>query len=391
MAALGLAFWLGHRTGIAVRPSREPTFTRITFGQGIVWAARFAPDAKTVVYSAAWDGEPVRLYTTHTDHPESTPLSLPDAHLLSVSGAGELAVSLGHRFEGWMGEGTLARTPLLGGGARPVLEGVREADWTPDGSELAIVRRVGGLERLEFPPGKVLYETGGFVSHIRFSPKGDRIAFADHPLFADDIGSLSVVDLGGHRTVLTTENRAALRGLAWSPAGDEIWFTAAKSSEDMAVWAIDLHGRERLLLSGPTGLLLYDVSRDGRLLIGRETSLRHVEALAPGQHTAPRLLDPVELDEPWPLRRRERPPRHRSERRRLRGLPASPRRLASRPARRGRRLRPLSRRTLRPRPHAHAAAARFSSTPRGPAPHGSCRTPRGSSSTPRAGSPTAGS
>jgi hypothetical protein len=56
----------------------------------------------------------------------------------------------------------------------------------------------------------------------------------------------------------------------------------AKSNEDMSVWAIDLQGRERLLLSGPTGLLLYDVSRDGRLLIGRETSLRHVEALLPG-------------------------------------------------------------------------------------------------------------
>jgi len=282
VAMLGLAFWLGHRRGVAVRPSREPRFTRITFGQGTVWAARFAPDGKTVVYSAAWDGEPIRLYATRTDHPESTPLSLPDAQLLSISGAAELAVSLGHRYEGWMGEGTLARTPLLGGGARPVLEGVREGDWTPDGSDLAVVRRVGGLERLEFPPGKVLYETGGFVSHVRFSPKGDLIAFADHPLFADDIGSLSVIDLGGRRTVLTKESRAALRGLAWSPAGDEVWFTAAKSNEDMAVWAVDLQGRERLLLSGPTGLLLFDVSRDGRLLIGRETSLRHVEALLPG-------------------------------------------------------------------------------------------------------------
>ena len=282
LTALAFAFWLGHRTGIAARSSHEPTFTRIAFGQGTVWAARFAPDGKAVVYSAAWDGEPIRLYTTRTDHPESTPLSLPDAHLLSISSAGELAVSLGHRYEGWMGEGTLARTPLLGGGARPVLEGVREADWTPNGSDVAVVRRVGGLERLEFPPGKVLYETGGFVSHIRFSPQGDRIAFADHPLFADDIGSVSVVDLSGHRTVLTREDRSGLRGLAWSPAGDEVWFTAAKANANMSVWSVDLQGRERLLLSGPTGLLLYDVSRDGRLLLGRETSLRHVEALLPG-------------------------------------------------------------------------------------------------------------
>ena len=205
-----------------------------------------------------------------------------------------------------------------------MLDGVREADWAPDGSDFAVVRRVEGLERLEFPPGKVLYETSGFVSHIRFSPKGHLIAFADHPLFADDIGSLSVVDLGGRRTVLTKEHRAALRGLAWSPAGDEIWFTAAKSSEDMSVWAVDLQGRERLLLAGPTGLVLYDVSRDGRLLLGRETSLRHVEALLPGQRSAPRLLDPLQLDGPGHVRRRERPRRHRPERRGLRRLPARP-------------------------------------------------------------------
>ena len=282
LAALGLGFLVGRRSSTGARVTQEPNFTRLTFAQGMVWAARFAPDGNTVVYAAAWDGEPIRLYSTRVDHPESAPLTLPDAQLLAVSGSGELAVSLGHRFEGWMGEGTLARTPLLGGGARPVLEGVREADWAPGGAELAIVRRVAGVERLEYPPGKVLYETGGFVSHMRFSPKGDRIAFVDHPLYADDIGSVNVVDLGGRRTPLLGENRAALRGLAWSPSGDEVWFTAAKANEDMAFWAVDLRGRERLLLAAPTGLVLLDVARDGRILIGRETSLRHVEALLPG-------------------------------------------------------------------------------------------------------------
>ena len=122
VAALGtvlaLGFWLGGRAGVAVRTVGEPSFARLTFSQGSVWAARFAPDGKTVVYSAAWDGQPIRLFTTRTDSTESTPLNLPDAHLLSVSSSGELAVSLGHRYEGWMGEGTLARTPLLGAGGR---------------------------------------------------------------------------------------------------------------------------------------------------------------------------------------------------------------------------------------------------------------------------------
>ena len=280
--ALAAGFWLGRHAGGPSKAGPEPAFARLTFGQGTIWAARFAPDGKTVVYAAAWDGGPIRLFQTHTDGLESAPLNLPDAHLLSVSSAGELAVSLGHRFEGWIGAGTLARTPLRGGGARPVLEGVREAEWTPDGSDLAVVRKVGGRERLEFPAGKVLYETGGYVSHIRFSPKGDRIAFADHPLFADDIGSVSVVDVSGHTTTLTKVPQATLRGVAWSPSGDEVWFTSARGSEDRSLRAVDMSGRERLLLGGLTDIVLFDVSREGRLLLGRETSLRHVEALVPG-------------------------------------------------------------------------------------------------------------
>ena len=139
-----------------------------------------------------------------TDSPESAPLSLPNARLLSVSKTGELAISLGHTFEGWMGEGTLARSSVLGSAPRVMAEHVREAEWTPDGSDLAVVRRVGGFERLEFPLGKVLYQTSGYISDIRFSPSGDRIAFADHPLYADDAGAVAMVDRDGHRTALST-------------------------------------------------------------------------------------------------------------------------------------------------------------------------------------------
>jgi Tol biopolymer transport system component len=280
-AGLAVGFGLGHRAAGGGASVAEPTFSRLTFGLGTVWAARFGPDGQTLVYSAAWNGEPIRLYSVRTDSTESTPVQVPDAHLFSISRSGELAISLGHSYEGWMGQGTLARTPLIGGGPRPVLEGVREADWAPDGSDLAVVRRVDGLERLEFPPGKVLYETGGFVSHVRFSPKGDVIAFIDHPLWADDIGSIAIVDRAGKRTSLTRTSAAA-RGLAWSPAGDEIWFTAVGASEDKSLRAVDLKGRERLLLAGPTDLLLLDVGRDGRILLGRETAFRHVEALLAG-------------------------------------------------------------------------------------------------------------
>ena len=280
-AGIAAGAWYGRRH--AADPHEvEPSFTRLTFGQGTIWAARFTPDGRTVVYSAAWEGQPIRLYHTRTESAEATPLTLPDAHLLSVSPAGELAVSLGHRFEGWMGRGTLARSPLLGGGARPVLEDVREGEWAPDGSQLAVVRRVAGREVLEYPAGKVLYETVGYVSHVRFSPRGDRIAFADHPLFADNIGSVAVVDLAGRKTDLTSSWTGGIGGLAWSPSGDEVWFTAARGSDDKSLRAVDMSARERLVLGGLTDMTLFDVSPDGRALLGRDTGVRHVEALVPG-------------------------------------------------------------------------------------------------------------
>jgi Tol biopolymer transport system component len=285
VAGLVAGWLLGARHESAGQTGAAPTFTRLTFEEGTVWNARFTPDGQTVVYAAAWSGEPIRLFLTRLDSRQFTPLSLPDASLFSLSSTGELAVSLGHAYEGWMGEGTLARAPLLGGGARPVLEGVREADWTPDGTELAIVRRVEGRERLELPAGHVLYETPGYISQIRFSPKGDRIAFVDHGLWADNVGAITVVDLSGETRTLTDVWGGGVSGLAWGPSGEEIWFTASAGEGHLALRAVDQTGRQRLLLAAPSDVVLFDVSPDGKLLLGRETPRRVAEALLAGHST----------------------------------------------------------------------------------------------------------
>ena len=263
--------------------STGPQFRRLTFDKGTIRDGRFTPDGQSVIYGAAWNGKPLKIFLARTESPESVPLSLPDARLLSISRSGELAISLGHTYEGWIGEGTLARSSVLGSAPRVMVEHVREADWTPDGSELAVVRRIDGLERLEFPVGKVLYQTSGFISDIRFSPSGDRIAFADHQVYADDAGAVATVDLDGRRTVLS-EGWISVHGLAWTSDGSEIWFggTKGQAVSGDGIYGVTSSGRLRTVLAGPSRYKVLDIASDGRVLIGHEREDRVVEAVMAG-------------------------------------------------------------------------------------------------------------
>jgi eukaryotic-like serine/threonine-protein kinase len=81
-----------------------------------------------------------------------------------------------------------------------LLDNVIAADWSPDGTQLAVARCESGKCRLEYPIGKSLYETTDWISHMRVSPQGDAIAFMDHPISGDDRGTVMIVDLKGEPT-----------------------------------------------------------------------------------------------------------------------------------------------------------------------------------------------
>jgi Tol biopolymer transport system component len=270
IAAASLLAAIAVFIGYWFRSVVKPEFRRVTFERGTVYSARFTPDGRTVVYGAAWNGRPLQIYSTIPDSLLARPLGLTSDYLLGLSRSGELALLLRGRpgsrleFEG----GMLAQSPMIGGTPREILQDVIWADWSPAG-DLAIVHHADGRDRLEYPVGKVLYKTSGSISNIRFSPKGDRIAFLDHPALWDNSGSVCVVDLAGHKTTLsspwTFEN-----GLAWSPQGNEVWFTALPDdSSHRSLWAVTLAGRQRKVFTVPVpgGVTLQDIAADGRLLL----------------------------------------------------------------------------------------------------------------------------
>jgi hypothetical protein len=262
VAAAAIAFSMGRQKGTPL-----PEFRALSFERGAIPNARFAPDGRSVIYDAAWDGKPVRVFTTPFDSAQPRSMEFDPAHLYGVSRSGELAIGTGGQLGNHLDYrgATLARVPIAGGAPRAVLDSVSDADWAPDGN-LAVVHAVNGHDRIEFPIGKVLYETSGWITGMRVSPKGDQLAFLEHPRWPDDRGVVAVVDTSGQKRVLSDE-AASLNGLAWSQKG-EIWFTATAGTAYRSLQAVDLRGKRRTILRIPGVLTLLDVSTDGSVLLG---------------------------------------------------------------------------------------------------------------------------
>jgi eukaryotic-like serine/threonine-protein kinase len=275
---VGLGVLLGHRTA---RP-QSPDFQRLTVRHGTVYNARFAPDGHNVIYAASWDGAPIEIFSTDLNLSTSRDMELPATHMLAISPAGEMAVleSVDPSFMFTI-QGTLGKVPLTGGSPRKIAENVEGADWAPDGKTLAIVHATGEKRRLEYPLGHVLYETAGWISQPRISPKGDAIAFLDHPSQDDDQGVVSLVDLAGHKRVLSPGWESE-EGLAWSPDGSEVWFSATRAGLERRIYAVDLAGRQRLAYQALGGVTLQDIAPDGRVLLTRDENRAGMIGAGPG-------------------------------------------------------------------------------------------------------------
>src|SRR5262249_52919846 len=111
IAALALALGLatGFLASSGLRPTRATTYKQLTFRRGMMGPSRFTPDGHTVLFTAGWNGEEPRIFSSRPESPESSALDLPSSILGAVSRSGELAIFINADY------GTLARVPLSGG------------------------------------------------------------------------------------------------------------------------------------------------------------------------------------------------------------------------------------------------------------------------------------
>ena len=285
LVALGAGFLAAGR----MRAPTAPSFRQITYHRGYIQSARFAPDGQTVVYGSTRRDEPLRLFSTRLDSIESRSLDLPPADVVGMSKNGQMAVLLNRRHAGsWITIGTLARSDLAGGAPHEILENVNDADISPDGTQFAVVRELGTRQQLEFPIGRKILETTGWVSHPRISPDGKRIAFLDHPTYGNDLGFVAIADEHAKVTRLTDAWNGT-QGLAWSPDGKEIWITATSTGTSIegkalqyTLWAVRPGKKPRSLYSPPIDLLLEDVSANGAVLLNANVSRSEIGGLLAG-------------------------------------------------------------------------------------------------------------
>ncbi len=273
--ALTGSVYLGARALSAPRP----TFQRLTYRRGDVPAAKFSPDGQTVFFSAQWANEPPSIFSMRPGSRESRALDLPAGRILSISSSGEMAVLLGAGLHAT--SGTLARVPISGGAPREILENVNDADWSPDGANLAISHVVGGKSRIEYPIGTVVYESNGDAPlHLRVSPTGGQIAFFEYDNSTGE-NALAVVDQKGGKRILS-QGWSAANNLIWSRNGEELWFGGRQAGGSMALHAVSLGGKERTVTQEPAGMEMDDIASDGNVLVTVLDSRVGISALAPG-------------------------------------------------------------------------------------------------------------
>jgi WD40 repeat protein len=279
-AAIAAAAWL--------RPSdTAPVFEQLTFHRGRIGGARFASDGRAVVYSGTRQGNALEVWRLDlADSPQSRSLDFPPGSDVLAARTGEMALSLRRKFV--LGErfvGTLALAPIGGGSPREVAENVEDADWDDSGAHLAVVRSsgdVGGQSWIEYD-GRALHKTAGSIRFLRISRDGERIAFLEDPSGRAASGKVAVIEVRTGNLTTLTDDWDTVRGLAWSPSGDELWFTAGGVGSNRALRAVNLQREQRVLLDAPGSLTLWDVAPDGRVLLTRDEERRAIIGVPPGE------------------------------------------------------------------------------------------------------------
>jgi eukaryotic-like serine/threonine-protein kinase len=246
----------------------QAEFRRLTFRQGVVSRALFAPNG-SILYSASWERKPARSYlalseSSGIDRLLESEIQMPLA--FSEDGS-QVLVLLGTSLLSRTARGTLAWWPSLGGKARRILDDAGWADAAKRAHLLAVVRVAGGERILELRSAEgelrnTLFRTSGAISFVRFAPNERQVAFIHHPSRDDDAGEVRIAAIDGSGSKPLTRRFERCLGLDWNERSGTIWFSAVSAATDTgsALWTVTPTGKARLRYVLPGSFYLQSVS-----------------------------------------------------------------------------------------------------------------------------------
>jgi eukaryotic-like serine/threonine-protein kinase len=91
-----------------------------------------------------------------------------------------------------------------------------------------------------------------------------------------------VVDREG-KTKAASSFYSSVEGVAWSRDSSEVWFTASPGGAARALYAMNMAGKEHLVLRVPGNLSVQDITLDGHVLLTEDTPNIMLMALPPGE------------------------------------------------------------------------------------------------------------
>lgn len=144
LIGLGATLWFQRRDAFSHSPIADARFQTVTDFDGIAQAAAVSRDGHFVAFLSNRDG-PMDVWVTQVGsgqfhnltHGSAPELVNPSVRTLGFSPDGSLVTFWVRQQSSSGGDINILAVPVLGGEAKPYLEGVAEYDWSRDGSRLA--------------------------------------------------------------------------------------------------------------------------------------------------------------------------------------------------------------------------------------------------------------
>jgi len=236
----GLPLWLGLVGLLAIAglsaklflttPTEESPpvrLTTLTFS-GSDWSPDASPDGELVAFTSNRDGIP-RIWLKQLASGSEVPITDGSDDMARFSPDGSQILFVHDETN----TRHLYRTAVLGGQPRKVMDDVTEADWSPDGSQVAFLRMSLLAATNEFMVGIADIQTGverilatvenRLCYGVRWSPNGNSLLMVEGPL-SGNLASAEQLDLidietGAIRHLSNTEMSGSFTAPDWAPDG----------------------------------------------------------------------------------------------------------------------------------------------------------------------------